>query len=214
MTKNEILKNASAFQRVCGAYVRHNLVCCVSTMMYDLRDVAERLEEYDTYMTLVSGKPDYEEAATQFILNDADIYQLEGIADEVGDWAEILEQSGVPANVDEIIEASETLCDLDDYLTANDLYDAVRRAVCGAVSDYGWVCQEFDLEPEYSEAFEHWVVDRWFGRQLEDQGQVVEEFLGLLIWARGTTGQSIAIDSVVERIVASLDDDHWVWGEA
>ena len=72
----------------------------------------------------------------------------------------------------------------------------------------GWedLCSEFDIEPYQREMFEHWIVSDWLADHLEALGEKVDkDFAGLTVWARTTTGQCIAMDSVIEAIVAKLN---------
>lgn len=63
------------------------------------------------------------------------------------------------------------------------------------------LCEEHGIEPYEREVYEHWIVSDWFARQLESRGEKVDhDFAGLTVWARTTTGQGIAMDSVVESI--------------
>jgi len=71
--------------------VQREVIYCVSCLISDLGSVAEQLDDYDTYLTLVGGEPDYEEAARYFILNDADLSELEEIVDEYSWWYEVIE---------------------------------------------------------------------------------------------------------------------------
>ena len=71
--------------------VQREVIYCVSCLISDLGSVAEQLDDYDTYLTLVGGKPDYEEAARYFILNGADLSELEEIVDECSWWDEVIE---------------------------------------------------------------------------------------------------------------------------
>jgi len=50
------------------------------------------------------------------------------------------------------------------------------------------------------EALEHWIVSEWLGRYLQEEGEMVINFLGLTIWGRTTSGQAIYIDAVIEEI--------------
>ena len=59
---------------------------------------------------------------------------------------------------------------------------------------------ENDIEPDYVEALEHWVVSDWLAHQLELRGEMIGEVFGLRIWGRTTSGQAILIDSVIEDI--------------
>lgn len=64
----------------------------------------------------------------------------------------------------------------------------------------------YDDDNEFVEVYEHWSVDNWFGKYLEEHGEIVVfNFMGHCIWGRTTTGQSISIDSVVCDIYDSLN---------
>lgn len=70
------------------------------------------------------------------------------------------------------------------------------------------LCDFFDIDTsDYQrEVFEHWAVSSWLADRLEEKGETVDkDFYGLCVWARTTTGQSIAIDGVIEEIVADLN---------
>lgn len=231
--------------------VQREVIYCVSCLINDLGSVAEQLDDYDTYLTLVGGKPDYEEAARYFILNDADLSELEEIVDEYSWWCEVVEavtdpscnllcpyiveynddDAGFGTEVfecwaDDIAHAKEQCLDayrdaelfgvsiddsvaLDDWCDKNpNLLDAIRRKVWEIVDiesgAYEWVCDHFNLEPEYGEIYEHWIVSDWLGRKLSERGHIVENYLGMTIWGRGCTGQAISMDGVMEQICNDL----------
>lgn len=208
MSKQDILNDVSKFQRACDNFIRHDAVIyCVSSLIYELREVAEQLDDYDTYMTLTGGKPDYEEAARAFIMDDADLDQLEEIAEENGYWSDAIDE----------VDPGRMSSDEDWVLNKTEMLPALRDEVWkityGASDGPEWVCNHFNLDPEYSEVYEHWLCSTHFGNLLRSKGEIVEEYLGLLVWARTTTGQSISQDWVVTEIMRELDDDHWVWRE-
>ena len=71
----------------------------------------------------------------------------------------------------------------------------------------GWedLCRKEGIEPYQREVFEHWAVSRWLGEKLEAQGENVDDdFAGLVVWARTTSGQGIAQDGVIQRIAEEL----------
>lgn len=160
--------------------VKREVIYCVSTLIYELREVAKRLDDYDTYLTLTGGVPQYEEAATYFIEQDADFDQLVAIVAEY--------------------DSDDLNLDLPFRKAVVDLVD--KQDDC-----FQWVCSEYNLEPEYSDIYEHWIVTGWLGDKLREHGQVVEEYLGLTIWGRPTTGQSISMDWVIEQICKEMNDD-------
>lgn len=64
------------------------------------------------------------------------------------------------------------------------------------------------IEPDAGEIYEFWAVDDRLGYLLQKQGEVVaDDFLGMRVWGRSTTGQSISMDGVISRIVKEQCDD-------
>ena len=228
--------------------VQREVIYCVSCLISDLGSVAEQLDDYDTYLTLVGGKPDYEEAAHYFILNDADLSELEQITDEYAWWNDIVEAVNQSYSLlrpyvveyrdengdeetfecwatdlgyakeeclDSYRDAEITGVELDDTQAIDDwcdnnpgLLDAIRQKVWEIVDieggAYEWVCDNFGLDPEYGEIYEHWIVSDWLGRKLSERGHVVESYLGMTIWGRPCTGQAIFMDGVMEQICNDL----------
>lgn len=66
-------------------------------------------------------------------------------------------------------------------------------------------CDSDNLDPYEWEVYEHWIVSDWLANKLEAHGEKVDkDFAGMTVWARTTTGQAIAMDSVIENIYADL----------
>lgn len=64
-------------------------------------------------------------------------------------------------------------------------------------------CEQDDIEPHELEVYEHWAVSTWLAEKLAAKGEKVDtDFTGLCVWARTTTGQAIAADSVILAIVS------------
>ena len=62
-----------------------------------------------------------------------------------------------------------------------------------------------DLSDYEVEVLEHWLVTDWLGEKLKAKGETVEEdFYGLTIWGRCTSGMGIAYDSVIKEIYEEL----------
>ena len=55
------------------------------------------------------------------------------------------------------------------------------------------------------EALEHWIVSDWFAEKLADHGEITGELLGLTIWGRTCSGQTIAADGVVREIAEEME---------
>lgn len=65
------------------------------------------------------------------------------------------------------------------------------------------LCADNDIEPHECEVYEHWAVSPWLGDKLVAAGERVDQdFAGLCVWARTTTGQAISMDEVIQRIVS------------
>jgi len=78
----------------------------------------------------------------------------------------------------------------------------IRRDECPTWQD---LCERLDIEPYQREVYEHWIVSDWLADKLAERGEKVDkDFAGLIVWARTTTGQGIASDSVIEAIHADL----------
>lgn len=184
--------------------VGREVIYCVSGLIYDLGKVAEDLDDYDTYLALTSGCPDYEETVREFILEDASLSELEEIADEDGDWDDVQRAAGYDPN-EPPQDSDELDIDLEDWLDADETrWKTLRDEVWKIATSYKEIAEEHSLEPDYREVFEHWIVSGWLGDKLKDQGEVVEEYLGLTIWGRCTTGQSISMDGVMCQIARNL----------
>ena len=207
MTKQEIIANESAFQRACQLWVNGNIGECVSYLMHP---IGQNLEEcsrifdfdYDEALGWFQ-KEDYSEVVDNFI-DDADLDDLETIADMVGDWSDVIE--GLEGELDnpDVDEVPDCIAQLRTKV----------KALITNDSEYVEIGQHFNLDPDYSEIYEYYIISEgWTARDLIDEGQIVFEFAGLRIWGRMTTGQSISIDGVTARIVKALDEDHWIWSK-
>lgn len=62
--------------------------------------------------------------------------------------------------------------------------------------------EQLGNDPHECEVYEHWAVSTWLAGKLAAKGERVDtDFAGLNVWARTTTGQAIAMDSVIRSIV-------------
>lgn len=74
-----------------------------------------------------------------------------------------------------------------------DIFELDEDTLCG-------ICEEFNLEPEYIEPLEFWAIDKWYANDLRSVGEIVCDFLDFTIWARCTSGQSIALDNCIREV--------------
>ena len=230
MTKQEIINDETLFQRACGLWVERNIGQCVSSLMYDVgRNLEECSRIFDFDYDEAIGwfqREDYESVVDSFI-DDADLDDLETIADMVGYWSDVI--ADVPTAIvvedepnDEtwVIESLDIRGEDEDDVNQEALgrcIDQIRTKVKSLITDdseYAEIGRHFDLDPDYNEVYEHWVVNSsWAADDLRAYGQIVFEFGGLTIFGRCTTGQSILLDGWVRRLMRDLPDDHWIWKE-
>ncbi len=230
MTKQEIIQDETLFQRACGLWVERNIGQCVSSLMYD---VGRNLEEcslifdfdYDEAIGWFQ-REDYSEVVSDFI-DDADLDDLETIADMVGYWSDVVGDIPTAVVVEDepndetwVIESMGIRGEDEDTVNQEALVrciDQIRTKVKALITndaEYTEIGQHFNLDPDYDEVYEHWVVNSsWAADDLRAYGQIVFEFGGLTIFGRCTTGQSTLLDGWVRRLLRDLPEDHWVWGE-
>ncbi len=229
--KDEVIADKSRFQDACGKWVYRNIGECVSSLMYligrDLETAAKLFDEdYDEMMGWFV-REDWEEPVTTYI-DDADLSDLEEIANMVGFWSEAI--ADVPT-ADEYVDDDgdiyyeiEALHIVDsDEDAANEAaleeyIDRIRSNVKAMITnddEYREIADRFDLNPEQYEVYEHWTIpEGWTAAELQAHGEIVFDFCNLRIWGRCTTGQSISLDYVIRKIVKELDENHWIWSES
>lgn len=228
MTKQEIINDEILFQRACGLWVESNIGQCVSSLMYDVgRNLEECSRIFDFDYDEALGwfqREDYSEVVSDFIDN-ADLDDLETIADMVGYWSDVVGDIPTAVAVEDE-DGTETwvipslgICETDeDDANQGALVfhlDQIRTKVKALItndSEYTEIGRHFNLDPDYTDILEHWTLpERWTANDLEAEGEVVFEFEDMTIWGRTTSGQSISIDYVIRKIVKALDVDHWIW---
>ena len=63
----------------------------------------------------------------------------------------------------------------------------------------------WDLSDYNCEVCEYWLVSEWLANKLENKGETIEnDFMGLIVWGRTTTGQAIWCDYVIQEIYNEL----------
>ncbi len=90
---------------------------------------------------------------------------------------------------------------------SDEVYDTEEQACEAAVSEY-------DLDYDYLEAYEHWIVTEWLAEKLKARGEIVGEVYGLTIWGRCATGQAISMDGIIGEIAEDmeiLEGQKWDW---
>ncbi len=107
----------------------------------------------------------------------------------------------------EIEQAGGKLIQEDDYWGVYGenvcywLIDPIHNSKDDAIDDYF----DGDLDEYRQEVYEHWIVSSWLSGELQKYGEtIVEDFYGLTVWCRCTTGQAIYCDYIIQEIYKEL----------
>lgn len=199
-----------SFQNVCRQFVSDHVIHSATTLIYELSLWQEALayEDQEILLSLQTRK-DYEGAATNAGWEEAEPYWVfEGngvlpVSKEICDDEEdacrkLCERQGIAIEYDDPQGCAEN----EGWVMAEDAtFVNLGDQETSEAEDWEELCSEQGIDPYEGEIFEHFVVDDFLARKLTQKGEVVQEFMGFTIWGRGTTGQAIYIDSVIEDIV-------------
>lgn len=164
--------------------VRQEVYACVSALVSTLADAyaetgpgrgGECARLCDQAAELAAPIPDYESAAR-----------------EAG-WK--VSDSGTQFTNEKDVDADTGLCAAWGDLTGGN----------ASPDDWANLCDAHNIDPYDRDVFEHWIVSDWLADKLEARGEKVDrDFAGLTVWARTTTGQGIAMDSVLQDIAREV----------
>ena len=175
--------------------------------------------DLDQLEEIVAERGDWEDLLTNIGFRQDDLDAACTAADEAVDdaWQAYLAEEEDDEKEDTLLDKHNVLVDqrnampecLDDWLKLNEgkekeLRELVLLLVEQERDGYREVGQTFDLDPDYNEPYEFWVVTTPLGDWLKAYGQTVEDVMGLTVWGRGCTGQAIALDYVIMRIAFDL----------
>ncbi len=202
--------------------IKNEVLCCVSCMVEELGRLAESATEtpywYDDYVELCCSY-DYEEAASDYVYGLDDLTDLEATVDEVGYWSNAIDCTEYMNEKIEFellqLEGGEDFKDFDEWFEglstnkAEKACSAIHQYILENVSDYREFCDNLciDVSDYQKDVYEYWVVSDWLGRKLKGEGETVVDLLGLIIFARSTTGQCIDMDGVFEKIASDMSRD-------
>ncbi len=89
----------------------------------------------------------------------------------------------------------------DSVQKIDPIYDTEEAAI----AEWFTIYHGDDLEDYRQEVYEHWICSERLISKLEQEGEiVVRDFYGLDIWCRTSTGQSIKVDYVIQKIFSNL----------
>ena len=165
----------SGFQQEVGRFVRNEVYYNVSSLVAEM---SLNIEYQDELIELMISR-DYENAVIDYFS-----------AASSGEKIALLQESGIDA----------------PEIQAGSLVDAVNALLQDdETTDFEEIANSFQIEPYDNEIFEHWIVSDFLAKRLEAYGELVNyDFYGLTIWGRSTTGQSISMDSVIQKIKIDL----------
>jgi len=102
--------------------------------------------------------------------------------------------------INDLIKQNERNWNLEDKYWFDQLFCQYEEtAAWKATEDEDWE-SEPDLTPR--EPYEFYIVDNWFAARLREHDQLLTDYWGFWVWGRETTGQSIIIDWVFQKIYA------------
>lgn len=119
-------------------------------------------------------------------------------SEDKGDWEdEIFNLAGQPDY--------ETAAEYEGWFF-DDLVDLWRNEKSDEVYTSAMeVCEGENIEPEYSEPYEFWIVSDWLGEKLKQNGEIVEGLFNMTVWGRCTTGQAILLDHCISKVCEDLE---------
>lgn len=171
--------------------VKSEVIYCVSSMVGQVRTLTEDSDIQGQISNLSLSPVDHETTARG---NDWNTYEESKV------WA-----SHNPGKA----------MMLGRYVIDNDLVPTDKDGVYfqiqnNEIVDHDWLiddweelCESKDLDPEdhRNEVLEHWIVSDWLAGKLDAHGEIVDyDFMGLTVWGRTTSGQSISLDYVINEI--------------
>lgn len=196
--------------------VRREVYYCVSSLISDLMSILPSVDyralkntslDYDELLGLCRSQ-DYEQPAREHIDEMGRDELVEALADaDVEDERDYEEIATALAAA--MLDYDDEVDDLPTWpgVSDDDLKLILKDHWNSEVDGWQTFCQEFSLEPEEDEVYEHWIISDWLAGRLRDKGYTVGEVSGLTIWGRGCTGQAISQDWVMQQIHAELIAD-------
>ena len=159
-------------------FVQREIIHCVSSLVYTLTQ-GNKLDE-DLAIELWTAPIDYGSAKYELELEQD--YVFKHFCTEDNQYYFGVRNKDAVWRIDPIHNDEETA-----------IYEWFEIYRGGSLDDYR------------QEIFEHWIVSPWLADKLEAKSEtIIRDFYGLTIWCRATTGQSIALDYVIQKIYKEL----------
>lgn len=203
--------------------VNDHVICSANTLMWEIRGVAERLDDYETYLNLMSYTPEwrYREYAEERGWEEREIDGFQCIVKMQSEKDALYDaylesdyvvdrEHGSSSGGWKIRECAEDIEDVAEgfasryealvYLKDKGLLVVRDLDVEAEADTWQEACETDGIDVDPVEVYEHWIVSDLLANHLRENGMLVEEFLGFTIWGRTCTGQAIAMDGDIQDI--------------
>ena len=208
-------------QELASRLVEREVYYCVSSLVSTLSALAQNCDsrvlrgeclDWEEDILPLLEWVDYEEALRQYVMDDADLDDMENMVEECGYWDGLVDASGYTTYLSEFTPTpeKEEADEFSEWLDAEQGRESnFREAVADFLIENGDVkelCQSYDVDVDdyRNEIYEHYIVSSWLAARLAERGEVTGNLCGLTTWGRGTTGQSICMDHVIRCIIEEL----------
>lgn len=167
--------NSAKNQEIKQQLVTREIITNASQMMQEL---SKTLGDNEDYLNIVVGY-DYETPVIDYIENE--MSNVEAMQYLVNDNGSMPGTGSAKSQLLKYVELSQYPEDYEEFAL------------------------EFDIEPDTKEPLEFWIVTDYFGKRLQEKGEIVGEFMGFTIWGRCTSGQAIMLDCVISEIAKDME---------
>lgn len=201
--------------------VNDHVICSANTLMWEIRGVAERLDDYESYLNLQNYLPEwrYRECAEEHGWEEREIDGVQCIVKMQSEkdalWDAYIESDyaivptldseewrirEIAEDVEDVAEGFPSRKAALDYLKDRGLLAIPPLQIEEEAESWKEACEAHNIDVDPVEVYEHWIVSDLLAHHLRDHGMLVEEFLGFTIWGRTCTGQAIAMDGDIQDI--------------
>ena len=94
---------------------------------------------------------------------------------------------------------------LEGYIWVNKETHVISDSFDTKNEAYQNCCEEHNIDYDYIESYEFWIVSEHLARKLKEKGEMVDEFMGLTVWGRCCSGQAILLDYVISQICNDME---------
>ena len=192
-----ILQSHTLRTKLADKLVNEHTFLCASELIEGIQKIDTQLH-WPTTLKTAFGIDDEQLEALRYVRDHEETFN--DTVDDADDIETLSQICAVAGLVWDDICAKQ----VNDTEFALDKVQAVIKAEPNI--DYVAFCNNYeDLSEQcVQEILEHWIVDNTLARKLRERGESVVEVCGLPIWGRTTSGQAIAMDSVIQHIAFDL----------